>query len=172
MKYLKGADSQRVEQDYSFEKPFSPEVSQISSAPSKATIASVSHSSCHRLKQGVLKMLRTMMEEFNCNHQADIDSNELEKIYQRDEEHEKIQKFLEGNIANNKSGLLYLCGHPGTGKTSSLNYVLSELKKKGSLNFKPLLFNAMTYSDVKQFSISLYNQLHETFLEKPSKRNI
>jgi Cdc6-like AAA superfamily ATPase len=97
-------------------------------------------------------MLRIMVEEFNCNHQADLDSK-LVTIYQRDKEHEKIEKFLENNIRKNKSGLMYLCGHPGTGKTSSLNYVLSEMSKNKDLSFKPLLFNAMTYSDVKSFSM-------------------
>lgn len=31
-----------------------------------------------------------MIDEFNCNHQADLDSSEVQKIYERDEEHQKI----------------------------------------------------------------------------------
>jgi len=62
-----------------------------------------------------------------------------------------------------------LCGHPGTGKTSSLNYVLSNLIEKKK-NFKPLLYNAMTYADVKAFSMLLYEDLHEKFLGEPPKR--
>lgn len=76
-------------------------------------------------------MLRAMGEEFNCNHQADLESGKLEKIYNREKEHSEIKTFIENNIKKNKSGLLYLCGHPGTGKTSSLNFVLSEMKKEG-----------------------------------------
>lgn len=72
-------------------------------------------------------MLRTMIDEFNCNHQADLDAKNLETIYERDKEHTKIHDFLANNIEKQRSGLLYLCGHPGTGKTSSLNFVLSEM---------------------------------------------
>ena len=61
---------------------------------------------------------------------------------------------------------MYLCGHPGTGKTSSLNLVLAQLrqdKSENSLKFKPLLFNAMTYPDVKSFMIVLHEQIHQQY---------
>jgi len=32
-------------------------------------------------------------------------------------------------MSTGRSGLMYLCGHPGSGKTSSLNFVLGELFK-------------------------------------------
>lgn len=117
-------------------------------------------------------MIKTMIEEFNCNHQADIDSAHTEHIYNRDDEHSKIRKFIETNIRQRKSGLMYLCGHPGTGKTSSLNYVLSELRKVPEIKFEPLLFNAMTYCDVKSFSLVLHQDLHEKFLGEKPKRII
>lgn len=69
---------------------------------------------------------------------------------------------------------MYLCGHPGTGKTSSLNLVLAQLKqdKTNNLKFKPLLFNAMTYPDVKSFMIVLHEQIYEAFYEVEPKRKL
>ena len=96
-----------------------------------------------------------LIDEFNCNHQADIDSENLVEIFNREKEHKKIEDFLKETITRKKSGLMYLCGHPGTGKTSSLNAVLANLRKN-NLKFKPLLFNAMTYPDVKSFALVLY----------------
>ncbi len=47
--------------------------------------------------------------------------------------------------------MLYLCGHPGTGKTSTLNLVLSEMKAK-NINFELFMYNAMTYENIKVFA--------------------
>lgn len=85
------------------------------------------------LKDKVVRIIKIMIEEFNCNHQADIDSDKTVTIYNREMEHNKIRKFLENNIRKQESGLMYLCGHPGTGKTSSLNAVLADMRKKGEL---------------------------------------
>ena len=65
---------------------------------------------------------------------------------------------------------MYLCGHPGTGKTSSLNYVLGQMRKENKASFKPFMFNAMTYPDVKCFGIVLYQKLYEEFFGEPPKR--
>lgn len=104
-------------------------------------------------------MLTLIIEEFNCNHQADFDVINQVNIYARDKEKEFIKKFLKANIENNKSGLLYLCGNPGTGKTSTLNTVLSELKQNIHTNvlhqFEVFMFNAMTFTDVKSFGLSI-----------------
>ena len=81
-------------------------------------------------------------------------------IYNREDEHERIKKFFIPRIQSGKSGLMYLCGHPGTGKTSSLNYILRELREEG-MNFQPLMFNAMTYPDVRSFGITLHKNLHQ-----------
>ena len=67
---------------------------------------------------------------------------------------------------------MYLCGHPGTGKTSSLNYVLAQLRQEGIHDFKPLMFNAMTYFDVKSFAFKLHEMLHEEFLGEAPKRKL
>jgi len=71
----------------------------------------------------VLDLVRVLIDEFNCNHQADVGQSQ-QRIYTRDKEQGSIEKFIKENIAAEKSGLMYLCGHPGTGKTSSLNIVL------------------------------------------------
>lgn len=42
--------------------------------------------------------------------------------------------------------------------------------ERKDLNFKALLFNAMTYTDVKSFSMDLYEKLHEGFLGEAPKR--
>lgn len=60
-------------------------------------------------------------------------------------------------MANNKSGLMYLCGLPGTGKTSALNMVLAKIHKQSP--FELFMYNAMTYSDVKNFGITLHKDL-------------
>mgnify|MGYP001626780497 CR=1 FL=1 len=69
------------------------------------------------------------------------------------------------NLRKGKSGLMYLCGHPGTGKTSSLNQILSRLRRasaKGKVNqFQLYMYNAMTYTDVRSFALSLLQELTE-----------
>lgn len=70
-----------------------------------------------------------------------------------------IKRFISDNMAQKKAGLLYLCGHPGTGKTSTLNLILSEMKHNGhSIGANTMeisLYNAMTFSDVKSFGLQL-----------------
>ena len=58
-----------------------------------------------------------------------------------------------------------MCGHPGTGKTSTLNYVLSKLKdnfkEKGKADFEVFSYNAMTFADPKNFAFSLVDEINE-----------
>jgi Cdc6-like AAA superfamily ATPase len=59
---------------------------------------------------------------------------------------------------------MYLCGHPGTGKTSTLHLVLSNMKtntNKVNLfnNLDIMLYNAMTFRDVKKFCFKLLADL-------------
>ena len=117
-------------------------------------------------------MVKIIKKEFNCNHEADLDAQSLPVIYNRELEHEKIDDFLKTTISEGKSGLMYLCGAPGTGKTSSLNACLSKLKHEGGHQFKPLLFNAMAIPDVKSFGIQLYERLYETYFNEPCKRRL
>ena len=69
------------------------------------------------------------------------------------------------NLRKSKSGLMYLCGHPGTGKTSSLNQILSKLRKaaeKGKeKEFQLYMYNAMAFNDVRAFSLSLLQEVTE-----------
>ena len=54
---------------------------------------------------------------------------------------------------------MYLCGHPGTGKTSSLNLVLEKMRVEKEQDFYLFMFNAMTFQDVKTFLIILQQDL-------------
>ena len=56
-----------------------------------------------------------------------------------------------------------MCGHPGTGKTSSVNSGLAKMRSENKHVFRPLLFTAMAFPDVKNFGIVLYERIHEEF---------
>lgn len=45
-------------------------------------------------------------------------------IVGRDVEGDAIKSFIESNIQQDSSGLMYICGHPGQGKTAVVNQVL------------------------------------------------
>lgn len=124
-------------------------------------------------------MFKTLISEFDCNHQADLGDSDNEndeedsctrrfkarltqgqqKIYRRENEHNVITRFLVKNLDRQKSGLIYLCGHPGTGKTSSLNQILQKLRNaaaKGNCDeFQLYMYNAMPFTDAKSFALSL-----------------
>jgi len=55
---------------------------------------------------------------------------------------------------------MYLCGHPGTGKTSSLNNVLKTDAFSSELVFK---YNAMRYTNVMVFGRKLYSDIATEF---------
>jgi len=60
---------------------------------------------------------------------------------------------------------MYLCGHPGTGKTSTLHNVLTKVKRNPEniplyKNCEILLYNAMSFKDVKKFCVRLIKDLH------------
>ena len=86
-------------------------------------------------------------------------------MFTRENEQRLITKFLTANIRKRKSGLMYLCGHPGTGKTSSLNQILATLRRaaaKGKINeFQMFMYNAMPFTDVKAFGLSLLQEVTE-----------
>ena len=110
-------------------------------------------------------MLALLIDEFNCNHQADLDDavGRVE-IYSREREQKDIRTFIQDNMTQKRSALMYICGHPGTGKTSTLNYVLSgfmsgDIRAKLLSRMEVHLYNAMTFSDVKSFSVQLLEDL-------------
>jgi Cdc6-like AAA superfamily ATPase len=85
-------------------------------------------------------------------------------------EQKAIRQFINDNMPNKVSGkpgkaaLMYLCGHPGTGKTSTLNYVLSgyvsgDVKATLINQLEVHMYNAMTFSDVKSFCMQLLDDL-------------
>lgn len=85
-----------------------------------------------------------LIEEFNCNAET-LD------IYKRETEKEQIIQYLDSNYTKGKSGLLYLCGHPGTGKTSSLNVLI---KTKFQVEYEKLIilkYNAMSFTELSSF---------------------
>ena len=86
-------------------------------------------------------MLTLLIDEFNCNHYADLENpDERTQIYMRDKEQKFLSSFINDNMSKGKSALLYICGHPGTGKTSTLNLVLSDFV---SGNIKANLLNKL-----------------------------
>ena len=42
----------------------------------------------------------------------------------RESEQTAIREFIESNIDSNQNGLLYVCGHPGQGKTALVDQIL------------------------------------------------
>ena len=48
------------------------------------------HETENVLKEKVINIIKVMIDEFNCNHQADLDSPNQVKIYERENEHKKI----------------------------------------------------------------------------------
>lgn len=64
---------------------------------------------------------------------------------------------------------MYLCGHPGTGKTSLLNQVLSQVKRQHD-DIELFLYNAMTYTDVRSFAITVHQDVTERLIGKPCSR--
>ena len=80
--------------------------------------------------------------------------------------------FLYKNIYKKKSGLLYLCGSPGTGKSSSLNQALNHFtsKPKTGQGIELFTFNAMTFTSFRQFLINLLQDLKGTTKKRDTKR--
>ena len=83
------------------------------------------------------------------------------EIFTRDQEKKFIEDFVKRSILGRKSSLMYLCGHPGTGKTSTLHKVLSTVKANEGKqpiyeDLEIFLYNAMSFKDVKRFCIRLY----------------
>ena len=79
-----------------------------------------------------------------------------------------------GNILDKKSGLMYLCGHPGTGKTSCLNIILGKMQKanneKKLPDFELFMYNAMAFTDVKSFALTLLQDVTQKKLGEETGR--
>lgn len=87
-------------------------------------------------------------------------------IVGRDHEEQAITSFIQENISRDQSGLLYVCGHPGQGKTAVLNQVLFDVfgdldSSLGGISEELyiLKYNAMRYGNAVQFAQSLSQDL-------------
>ncbi|MES1903220.1 MAG: Origin recognition complex, subunit 1, partial [Paramarteilia canceri] len=104
----------------------------------------------------------------------------------REEEHEKLLNILTMQVKSKSSATVYISGVPGTGKTATVNSVLSYMKNQSSLKglFEDLFINAMSLSNPKQLyeflaekikgfpmtSTDSLNYLMEYFLDGSKKR--
>lgn len=124
-------------------------------------MTTINTSAAYSKKELVLEMLSLLIDEFNCSHQADIDDPDARvEIFSRNMEKKVIRDFINDNMSKGKSALIYLCGHPGTGKTSTLNFVLSSFVsgniKANLINkLSVSMYNAMSFNDVKSFAVHL-----------------
>ena len=91
-----------------------------------------------------------------------------------------IKQFIEDNIQQDVSGLLYVCGHPGQGKTAVVNQVLfdyfgdmdSSIGGTSETLFI-LKYNGMRFSSPFQFVESLLADLNTLVtMQKPRKTNV
>ncbi|KAF8464563.1 P-loop containing nucleoside triphosphate hydrolase protein [Kalaharituber pfeilii] len=77
------------------------------------------------------------------------------KLVGREEEREKLAKYLGRRIAKGQGGCLYISGPPGTGKSAMLNETLSEIEGKVNKAY----INCMVVKDPK----GIYKRLLEEF---------
>ena len=60
-----------------------------------------------------MKAYSSLLHVFSCSREH--------MIIGRDAEERAIRGFIQENIERDSSGLLYVCGHPGQGKTAVIN---------------------------------------------------
>jgi len=108
--------------------------------------------------ENALKAYQTLLHVFSCSR------NHL--IVGRVQEERAIKTYIERNIKNDESGLLYVCGHPGQGKTAVLNQVLFDYfgdldSSVGGISedLYILKYNGMRYSNALQFAQTLSQDL-------------
>ena len=80
-------------------------------------------------------------------------------VFGRDRENEQVLSFLDKSIETAESGLIYLCGHPGTGKTSMLNQLLQTYE--GDPKIMILKYNANSYREFPLLLKDLVNQVNQ-----------
>lgn len=114
------------------------------------------------------RMISKLMNEFNCN------SKDM-KIYCREYEKSQIKDYIDDNFSHNKSGLMYVCGHPGTGKSSIIRVILSELEKRQQedAEYRSSLmifnYNGMIFKKLFDFSTELIKDIRAKLYGKKSK---
>lgn len=114
------------------------------------------------------EIISKLINEFNWNSK---DMN----IYRRNMEKEEIVDYIEDNMKNSKSGLMYVCGHPGTGKSSTMRVILKNFDKQmaNDENLKKTLhifnYNGMIFKNLYDFSVQFIKDFRMDFLNKKSK---
>jgi Cdc6-like AAA superfamily ATPase len=114
------------------------------------------------------KTVNLLMNEFNCS------SHDM-MIYCREYEKSQIQAYIDDNLKEDKSGLMYVCGHPGTGKSSIIRVILKELEEKMKANdeFSNSIaifnYNGMIFKKLYDFSTELIKDIRIKFYNKKSK---
>ncbi len=114
------------------------------------------------------EIISNLTNEYNCNSKDN-------KVYRRNFEKSQIKEYIEENMEKSKSGLMYVCGHPGTGKSSILRLILQEYREK--MNEDPLLnqklhifnYNGMIFKNLYDFSVQFIKDFRKDFLGKESK---
>jgi Cdc6-like AAA superfamily ATPase len=98
-------------------------------------------------------------------------------IVGRNEEEQVIKQFIDDNIKQDVTGLLYVCGHPGQGKTAVVNQVLFDYfgdldSSFGGINDNLFIlkYNGMRYATPNHFVESLLADLN-ILTAKSNRRN-
>lgn len=114
------------------------------------------------------KIISNLMNEFNCNS---LDM----KIYCREYEKTQIKEYIQNNYKESKSGCMYVCGHPGTGKSSIIRVILKELDKQMEEDsefrnsFTIFNYNGMIFKKLYDFSTELIKDIRSKLFGKSSK---
>lgn len=106
------------------------------------------------------------------------DNIEQEGLCGRNEEIAKVREFITSRIKSKKSGILYLTGPPGTGKTMSVKYVLDGIRSVGILKIncarvsssKYILSSLCNSVDLQKFSNSSESEMISRLTKKFSSR--
>ncbi|KAF7257816.1 hypothetical protein EG68_05063 [Paragonimus skrjabini miyazakii] len=79
----------------------------------------------------------------------------------REHEFDSIYTFISGKLLQNTGGCMYISGLPGTGKTASVNAVLSAMTN-AQATFQKIVINGMQVNDPKQVYVHILKQLTGT----------
>ena len=112
--------------------------------------------------------IASLINEFNCS------SND-NQIYRRNYEKDQIKTFIDQKYENSESGLMYVCGHPGTGKTSIIRVILQEIYAKTHTDdeyrtsIMVFNYNGMIFKRLYEFSTQLIKDIRWKLKGKDSK---
>lgn len=104
--------------------------------------------SCSEAKQTLKEFMVSLISVFSAENKH--------LIVGRDAEEAAIKQAIESERPDER--LIYLCGHPGIGKTVVLNQVLHD-HFLGSKQFHSIQHNAMQFENLAAYLRSLYSEL-------------